>query len=56
MNASDPPAPPVPDEETNLTPDEEAEILRRSDDAEENVRTGNVIPWEALFPPQRLTG
>jgi hypothetical protein len=47
--------PPVPDD-SDLTPEEEDEILRRAEEAEKNVREGNVIPWEALFPPRRLTG
>jgi len=54
MSASTPP-PAVPDE-SDLTPEEEDEIVRRADEVEKNRQEGKLIPWEALFPPRRLAG
>jgi hypothetical protein len=54
VSPSSPPDEPWPKDD--LTPEEEDELLRRDAEAEENVRTGNVIPHEALFPPKRLAG
>jgi hypothetical protein len=57
VSPSSPPDEPSPDEpwpKDDLTPEEEDELLRRAAEAEENVRTGNFITWEALFPAKRL--
>ena len=42
------------DELDDLTPEEIEEIERRS--AEAVAHPERLIPWEAVFPPQRLTG
>jgi hypothetical protein len=53
----EPIARPAPEDEDDLSPEEAAEIEQRSERAEETVRRGEAIPWEALFPPRkRLAG
>lgn len=38
------------DDLDDLTPEEEAELLRRSDEIPQNRRDGKLVPWEALAP------
>lgn len=39
-----------------LSTAEEAELEGRVAESEEAERKGELIPWEALFPPKRVTG
>lgn len=39
-----------------LSPEEEAELARRLEASEDAERAGELIAWEALFPPKRLAG
>jgi hypothetical protein len=57
MSASTPP-PEATEEsgESDLTHEEEDEILLRASEVEKNRREGRLIPHEALFPPHRLAG
>ena len=41
---------PVPDDESDLTPEEEDEIMQRAEAAEEAEKRGDLSPWEKLFP------
>jgi hypothetical protein len=55
MSPSDPPA--VPDARSvDVDPEVEAELDEALAAADEDRRTNNLVAWEALFPPQRLTG
>jgi hypothetical protein len=51
-----PDAPDEPGPKDEFTPEEEEELLELDAQAEEDLRTGNFITWEALFPPKRLVG
>jgi hypothetical protein len=51
-----PDAPDEPGPKDDLTPEEDEELLELDARAEEDLRTGNFITWEALFPPKRLAG
>jgi len=52
-----PPEKPEPcDEDHDLTAEEEDELERDYLDSIEADRRGELLPWEAVFPPQRLTG
>jgi hypothetical protein len=44
------------DEDYDLTPEEEEELRRNYEASLEDERNGELIPWEALFPPPRMTG
>jgi hypothetical protein len=51
---------PEPDEHEEdgemLSAEEETELARRLEASEEAERAGELIAWEALFPPKRLVG
>jgi len=56
-NTPMPPEKPEPcDEDHDLTAEEEDELERDYLDSIEADRRGELLPWEAVFPPQRLTG
>ena len=57
MSTRTPPdAPDQDEEEYDLTPEEEEELLARYEQSIIDEREGKLIPWEAVFPPKRLTG
>jgi hypothetical protein len=39
-----------------LTPEDEDELERRLEESLDAEREGRLVAWDALFPPQRLTG